>query len=85
MQDPSVRMIGHLTARIIGRRSPVAFDLSTVFESARVTGTAIELTPVREVDDKDPKRAAELANAYADELMKLLRSVILFDTVEECM
>jgi DNA polymerase (family 10) len=43
MHDPSVRMIGHLTARIIGRRPPVELDLTAVLEAARETHTALEL------------------------------------------
>ena len=43
MQDPSVRMLGHLTARIIGRRPPVELDAAAVFDAARDTRTAIEL------------------------------------------
>jgi DNA polymerase (family 10) len=43
MQDPSVRMIGHLTARIIGRRPPVELDLPAVLAAARATNTALEL------------------------------------------
>jgi DNA polymerase (family 10) len=43
MQDPSVRMIGHLTARIIGRRPSIDFDFSAVFDAAHETKTAIEL------------------------------------------
>ena len=43
MQDPSVRMIGHLTARIIGRRPPVDLDLAAVLQAARATDTALEL------------------------------------------
>jgi DNA polymerase (family 10) len=43
MQDPSVRLIGHLTARIIGRRPPVQLDLDAVLDAARDTRTALEL------------------------------------------
>lgn len=43
MQEPSVRMIGHLTTRIIGRRPPIDFDFPAVFDAACATGTAIEL------------------------------------------
>jgi DNA polymerase (family 10) len=43
MKDPSVRMIGHLTARIIGRRPPVDLDLPAVFDAAYATRTALEL------------------------------------------
>jgi DNA polymerase (family 10) len=41
--DPSVRMLGHLTARIIGGRPPIELDLDAVFDAARVTGTALEI------------------------------------------
>jgi DNA polymerase (family 10) len=43
MQEPSVRMIGHLTARMIGGRSPIELDLPAVFEAARQTETALEI------------------------------------------
>jgi DNA polymerase (family 10) len=43
ISDPSVRMIGHLTARIVGRRAPIELDLPAVLAAARDTGTALEL------------------------------------------
>jgi DNA polymerase (family 10) len=43
IRDPSVRMIGHLTARMIGGRPPIDLDLGSVFEAARDTGTALEI------------------------------------------
>lgn len=43
MRDPSVRMIGHLTARMIGGRPPIDLDLGSVFDTARETGTALEI------------------------------------------
>jgi DNA polymerase (family 10) len=43
MEDPSVRMIGHLTARMIGGRAPVALDLDAVFAAAERTETALEV------------------------------------------
>jgi DNA polymerase (family 10) len=43
MQDPSVRMIGHLSARMIGGRPPIELDLDAVFEAAAATGTALEI------------------------------------------
>jgi DNA polymerase (family 10) len=43
MHDPSVRMIGHLSARMIGRRPPIDLDLDAVFEAAEATGTALEV------------------------------------------
>lgn len=43
MRDPSVRMIGHLTARMIGGRPPIELDLPAVFEAAKDTQTALEI------------------------------------------
>jgi DNA polymerase (family 10) len=43
MQDPSVKMIGHLSARMIGGRPPIDLDLDQVFEAAERTGTALEV------------------------------------------
>jgi DNA polymerase (family 10) len=43
MQDPSVRMIGHLSARLIGARPAIDLDLDAVFAAAEATGTALEI------------------------------------------
>jgi DNA polymerase (family 10) len=43
MQDPTVRMIGHLSARTIGARPPIELDLDAVFKGAAQTGTALEI------------------------------------------
>jgi DNA polymerase (family 10) len=43
MQDPAVRMIGHLTARMIGTRPGVDLDLDAVFAAAEATGVALEV------------------------------------------
>jgi DNA polymerase (family 10) len=43
MKDPSVRMIGHLSARQIGARPPIDLDLDAVFATAAETGTALEI------------------------------------------
>lgn len=43
MQDPSVRMIGHLSARMIGGRPPIDLDLDAIFEAAEQTQTALEV------------------------------------------
>ncbi len=43
MQDPTVRMIGHLSARMIGGRPPIDLDLDAVFAAAEATGTALEI------------------------------------------
>lgn len=43
MRDPSVRMIGHLSARMIGARPPIALDMEAIVEAAERTGTALEV------------------------------------------
>jgi DNA polymerase (family 10) len=43
MQDPSVRMIGHLTARMIGGRPPIDLDIPAVLEAAEAADTALEV------------------------------------------
>jgi DNA polymerase (family 10) len=43
MQDPAVRMIGHLSARMIGGRPPIELDLDAVLAAAEATGTALEV------------------------------------------
>jgi DNA polymerase (family X) len=43
MRDPSVRMIGHLSARMIGGRPPIDLDLDAVIAAAEETGTALEV------------------------------------------
>ncbi|HEY2516167.1 MAG TPA: PHP domain-containing protein, partial [Polyangiaceae bacterium] len=43
MRDPSVRMIGHLSARMIGGRPPIELDLDAIFAAAEETGTALEV------------------------------------------
>ena len=43
MENPFVHVIGHPTARQIGRRPPVEFDLDEVFAAAARTGTAMEV------------------------------------------
>jgi len=43
MQDPSVKMIGHLSARMIGGRPPIELDLDAIFEAAEKTNTALEV------------------------------------------
>ena len=48
MEHPSVTIIGHLTTRLLGQRGPVEFDLEAVLQSARDTGTALEINAAPE-------------------------------------
>jgi DNA polymerase (family 10) len=43
MKDPTVRMIGHLTTRMIGGRPPIDLDPEAVLAAAVETGTALEI------------------------------------------
>ncbi|NUP09058.1 MAG: DNA polymerase/3'-5' exonuclease PolX [Polyangiaceae bacterium] len=43
MQDPCVKMIGHLSARMIGARPPIPLDMEAIFRAAEETGTALEV------------------------------------------
>ncbi|HEV3032751.1 MAG TPA: helix-hairpin-helix domain-containing protein, partial [Polyangia bacterium] len=43
MHDPTVRMIGHLTTRMIGGRPPIDLDADAILTAAEQTGTALEI------------------------------------------
>ncbi|MEK7481609.1 MAG: DNA polymerase/3'-5' exonuclease PolX [Patescibacteria group bacterium] len=43
IQNPYVSAIGHLTARILGRREPTAVDVAEVIKAAKAHGTALEI------------------------------------------
>ena len=43
IQNPYVSAIGHLTARILGRREPTGVDVHEVFAAAKKYGTAMEI------------------------------------------
>ena len=61
MRDPSVQMIGHLSARSIGKRPPIDLDLEAVLEGAAATGTALEINsglPRLDVSVEVMRRAA---------------------------
>jgi DNA polymerase (family X) len=43
LEHPAVNILGHPTARQIGRRGPIDFDVEEVFRAAARTGTALEI------------------------------------------
>ncbi len=43
MENPSVKVLGHPTGRIIGRRDPLNLDMEKIFETAVETKTALEI------------------------------------------
>lgn len=87
LKNPSQVYIGMLNSRTVADAIIARFKLMDVYEtqlasaarSGLMAATKIELgkdgiLDIR-VDDKDPKRAADIANAYADELYKLTQTL----------
>ena len=63
MEHPSVTIIGHLSTRLLGQRPATDFDLEAVLQTARDTGTALEInaSPERlDLKDTHAYRAREL-------------------------
>jgi DNA polymerase (family 10) len=67
-ENPHVNIIGHPTARMIGRRPSVDVDLDEVFAAAARTGTAIEVnaSPERlDLSSEDIRRARRYGVKFA--------------------
>jgi tyrosine-protein kinase Etk/Wzc len=87
IRNPADLYIGMLKSRTVADNLISRFDLNKMYDKDYQSDTRQILegrTTISsgrdgiitvEVDDKDPKRAAELANAYVDELTKLTRVV----------
>src|SRR5712692_2767230 len=85
IRNPNDLYVGMLKSRTVADNLIARFDLNKVYEQELHSGTRNTLqnnttiTAGRDgiitidVDDKDPKRAADLANAYVDELTKLTK------------
>jgi len=85
MKNPNDLYVGMLKSRTVADHIISRFDLNKLYDKRYQSETRRELarrsTIVAgkdgiisvEVDDIDPKRAAELANAYVDELFKLTK------------
>ena len=83
IKNPSDLYIGMMKSRTVADNIIQRFDLTKVYEGkypsqVRLTfANASNITAGKDgiisidVDDQDPKRAADLANAYVEELMKL--------------
>jgi DNA polymerase (family X) len=78
MQDPSVRMLGHLTARMIGGRPPIQLDFARVFAVAREREVALEVNGA--LPRLDP--AASLLREALQHDLKLLLTSDAHDTSE---
>src|SRR6266852_4011633 len=85
VRNPNDLYIGMLKSRTVADNLISRFELGKVYNEDRLSDARKRLekeTTVAagrdgiitiEVEDKDPKRAAELANAYVEELMKLTK------------
>src|SRR5712691_8235599 len=85
IRNPNDLYVGMLKSRTVADNLISRFELSKVYDEDRLSDARKRLeketTVVAgmdgiitiEVEDKDPKRAAELANAYVEELMKLTK------------
>ena len=85
LRNPNDLYIGMLKSRTVADNLISRFELDKVYGEDRLSdvrkrlerettiGAGRDGIITIEVDDKDPKRAAELANAYVDELMKLTK------------
>ena len=63
MENPHVTVIGHASTRLLGRRDPVEFDIEALLQTARETGTAMEINAAPErldLKDTHAARAREL-------------------------
>ncbi|HYQ16777.1 MAG TPA: DNA polymerase/3'-5' exonuclease PolX [Polyangiaceae bacterium] len=78
LSDPSVRMLGHLTARMIGGRPPIQLDSSRVFAAARERRVALEVNGA--LPRLDP--AATLLREAVEQGLTLLLTSDAHDTSE---
>jgi uncharacterized protein involved in exopolysaccharide biosynthesis len=92
IRSPNELYVGMLKSRTVADNLIQRFDLIKLYEAKYPSQARLELAGVTniasgkdgiisiEVDDKEPKRAAELANAYVDELFKLTKVLAVTET-----
>src|SRR5258706_140881 len=85
IRNPNDLYVGMLKSRTVADNLILRFELRKVYDEDRLSDARTRLEKETtivagkdgiitiDVDDKDPKRAAELANSYVDELMKLTK------------
>lgn len=94
IKNPADTYIGMLKSRTVADKLIQRFDLMTVYDEKYPSTTRKELASLTsitsgkdgiltiEVDDEDPQRAADLANAYVDELLKLTTVLAVTDAAQ---
>jgi tyrosine-protein kinase Etk/Wzc len=87
LKDPADLYIGMLRSRTVEDAMIARFDLARVYRTKKQSSTRMELENATEmrsgkdalitisVEDTDPQRAADMANAYVAELRKLTQSL----------
>jgi uncharacterized protein involved in exopolysaccharide biosynthesis len=85
VRSPNDLYVGMLKSRTVADNLITRFELAKLYDEDRLSDTRKRLEKETiiavgrdgiitvEVDDRDPKRAADLANAYVDELKKLTK------------
>ncbi len=94
-KNPNDLYVAMLKSRNVMEKIVSRFDLRNVYDQESVTDTLKKLNKnvaisagkegviTVEVDDSEPKRAAELANAYIEELDKLMQSFSLSEASQK--
>lgn len=94
LKDPNALYVAMLKSRNISEKIVRRFDLQRVYEQKTIIGTLKRLEQVSsitagkdgvitvEVDDKDPERAAEIANQFIEELNKLMQTFALTEAAQ---
>ena len=94
LKDPNALYIAMLKSRNIMEKVARRLDLQKIYDKKTVTDTlkALEMASsisagkdgviTVEVDDQDPQRAAALANAYIEELNKLMQTFALTEAAQ---
>ncbi|MFY9327264.1 MAG: Wzz/FepE/Etk N-terminal domain-containing protein [Georgfuchsia sp.] len=94
IKNPADLYIGMLNSRTIADSLIKRFDLNAVYDEKYQSGTRKQLDSLTnitsgkdgiitiEFDDKDPKRAADIANAYVDELFNMTKNLAVTDAAQ---
>jgi tyrosine-protein kinase Etk/Wzc len=94
LRNPLDQQVALIRSRTVADRVIARFDLGTAYQASRPSDARAELaarTNVRaakdglidiEVDDHDPKRAAAIANAYVEELLRLTNELALGEAAQ---
>lgn len=95
IKNPDDLYIGMLKSRTVADNLIKRFDLNKYYKQKLASGTRATLAGATHisagkdgiitiaVDDKDPQRAADIANAYVDELYKLTQVLAVTDASQQ--